>query len=140
MAIRLSSTGAVENLADFAVPPVVAQGETATLRIMLFGTGATLAAARFLVLSPDGQAVDVTSSFRNVSASFPGTFISLFDLNYTFQQGGHYAFFLHDTGTGDVWADKTFAAPWATNLDAKISEIKKQRTDVERVYSKVNRG
>jgi hypothetical protein len=137
MAVRLD---AVTNRLDFAVPAFVSKGETAVLRIVLFGTGGTIAPLRFLITSPDGQTVDMIAAFRDVSAAYPATFISLFELNYTFQQGGHYTFVLNDTGSGEVWVDKTFAAPWATNMDIPVSDLRRQRTDIERVYNRTARG
>lgn len=137
MATRLE---AVSNIADISVPAFVAQNESAKIRISLYGTGAALTTYAVYIVSPDGQAVDYVSSFRDVSAAVPFTFISIFEFEYTFRQAGHYTFLMHESGSGSVWTDKTFAAQWATNMDAKISDIKKQRTDLERIYNRVNRG
>ena len=136
-----AGAGTLDNLADFSVPPIVAQGESSVIRIILFGSGSTLAGSYyFYIISPDGQSKEVSTSFRAVTPTGPAPYLEVFEMPYTFQQAGHYTFSLNERlGTGHIWIDKTFAAPWATRIDIPVSDLKRQRTDIERVYNRVNR-
>lgn len=122
---------------DFFCPPIVAQGERNVLRAFIYGTGGSLAAINIYVIAPNTDAVNFTSSFANVSSSFPATFLSQFQAEYTFQQSGLYVFVVHDTATGKVWIEKTYCAEWASKIDIPVSQLGKQRADIQRIYGKV---
>lgn len=134
MARRLE---AVTVIADIAAPALVGQGETSKIRVILYGTGASLANWILYLIPPGGQALNLTSSLVDLGALF--TFITVFEMGYTFQQPGHYTWILNNTATGDVYVTESISAEWATRIDEKISTLKKQRTDIERTYNMVSR-
>lgn len=122
---------------DFAVPVTVAKNDRSSIRLFLYGTGASLTNIAVYVIPPRGQAINITSIFTDVSSSFPATFLSQFDAEYTFQQIGLYVFIVHDSSSGDVWVDKTFCSQWASNMDAPVSNFSRQRSDIQRIYGKI---
>jgi len=124
---------------DFFCPPVAAQNERNLLRLFLYGTGGSLATISVYVIPPNGQALEISSSFTDVSSSFPATFLTQFQAPYTFQQPGLYTFIIHDSSTGYVWIDKTYCAEWASRIDIPVSQLEKQRADIQRVYSRVSK-
>lgn len=124
---------------DFFCPPIVASGEQNILRAFVYGTGGSLAAVDIYVIPPNGGATEITDQFIDVSASFPATFLSQFQTEYTFQQPGMYVFIVHDTATGDVWIDKIYCAEWASKIDVPVSQLGRQRADIQRIYGRVNK-
>lgn len=122
---------------DFFSPPLVALNERSVLRTFIYGTSGSLATITIYVIPPRGQAIDITSLFSDVSTSFPATFISQFEAEYTPQQTGLYSFIVHDSASGNVWIDKSYCSEWAGRIDIPTSDLLKQRSDIQRIYGKV---
>jgi hypothetical protein len=122
---------------DFFCPSIAAKNERNVLRLFLYGTGGTMATIDIYAIPPSGQALLLDTTFTDVSGSFPATFVSQFEAPFTFQIAGLYTFIVHDTSTGDVWIDKTYCAEWASRIDIPVSQLNKQRADIQRIYGKV---
>ncbi len=129
---------AVTNTIDFAVPAIVAQGQTAKVRVILYGVGGALTGLNFYVIPPNGQLINMVTSLYAVATGF--TFITMFEMGYAFQQQGHYTWILHNTATGDVWVQESISADWATNIDAKVSDTLKLATSISQLRSNIVRG
>lgn len=124
---------------QFFAPSIVARGERNVLRLLLYGTGGSMATISILVIPPRGSAENINSIFSDVSASLPVTFISQFEAEYTFQERGLYTFVIEDSASSEVWADKTYCSEWASRIDIPVSDILRQRSDIQRIYNKVGR-
>lgn len=126
--------------ADVCAPAFVAQGERNVIRIVLYGVGATLADYDCWIVTPRQEYIQIDGLFVQVALGF--TYVKIFEAEFTFSQPGQYTVVLHNT-TGptanDTWITEVTAADWVSRLDVPISDIKKQRTDIERVYNAVSR-
>lgn len=118
-------------------PPISALGERLSVRILLYGTGASLAGINIYIIPPVGDAFEISDSFVDVSSSFPATFISQFQTEYTFKQRGLFIFLAHDTASGNVFYETTYCAQWASRIDQNVSDVNKQRADLQRIYGKI---
>lgn len=128
------------NRISISTPGFAAQNERLSLKLVLYGSGGSLATVNVYVLPPFGQAINITDFFQDVSSTFPATFISLFQTEYTFQQKGLYVFLVHETASGDVWIADTYCSEWASRIDQPVSDLNKQRADLQRVFGRLNRG
>ena len=128
------------SIVDISVPSMAALNERMSIKITLFGSGGTLADTAIYVIPPTGDAIDITNNFINTSGSFPSTFITLFQTEYTFQQRGLYLFLAHNSLTMRVFMANSYCSEWASRIDQPISDLNKQRADLQRVFGRLNRG
>lgn len=124
---------------QFFSPAIVAKNERNLLRLFVYGTGGSMATVSVYVVPPRGSGENINSIFVDVSASFPATFLSQFEAEYTFQEPGLYTFIVHDSASGDVWIDKTYCSEWASKIDIPVSDVLRQRSDIQRIYNKIGR-
>jgi hypothetical protein len=127
------------NTLHLSSPSFAAEDEKIALKLTLHGTSGSLSTITVYVLPPRGQAIDITSLFQDVSSTFPATFISLFQAEYTFKQKGLFVFLVHESSSGGVWITETYCVEWATRIDIPVSDLTKQRSDIQRIYGRLNR-
>ena len=128
------------NPISISTPGFAAQNERLSLKLTIHGPGGSLADIAAYVLPPIGQAINITDFFQNVSSVLPVAFMTLFQTEYTFQQKGLYVFLVHETSSGDVWIADTYCSEWASRIDQPVSDLNKQRADLQRVFGRLNRG
>jgi hypothetical protein len=123
----------------FSCPPVVAMGESVQLRIMLSGGIGSLADFVIQAMFPNGEVKDVTVEFVLAPAASGPGFIT-YVRNFAFIVPGHYSFLIHRTTAGleRQWMDSMYCAEWASRIDVPVSQLGRQRSDIQRVYSRVN--
>ena len=85
---------------------------------------------------PNGEHIDVSVNL----VALPGVFISVWRLNISLNiEGLHtFAVVVNDT-TMQVYAFASVqCAGWISNIDVPVSQLERQRADIQRVYSRVN--
>ena len=118
------------------VPSLMALNESGTIRVLLYGTGATLGGLSLYVVTPRRETQDITSSL--LDTSIPFTFLTLFEMRFAFSLQGNFMFVLHNATTGDVICSHTDVAEWTSRIDQPISDFNKLRTEVQRNLSRVS--
>lgn len=109
-------------------PEIVAPGDE--VRVRLPGLGSALANLTAYRLSPLGYEINVTAFLR----ALPGPVITGYELIVTLTDAGNHLIKITDsTGTGDTGYKQITAAVWASRIDANISDIMRQRVEVERL-------
>jgi len=131
---RLSSTN---NLMVMS-PVVVGKDEADKIGVMIYGTGGSMTGLTLYAISPRGQITDVTAYLSEITTGL--TFLTLFEATFTFGSSGRYKFILHDTVSGDVIVSSTDVPEWTSNIDMKVSEVAKQRVDIQRIYGRIKQG
>jgi len=123
----------------FTCPAVVAKDESAQLRIMLASGIGNLSGFVVLAMFPNGETRDITTSFAFTPVVSSLGFV-IYSLNFAFTVPGHYSFLIYRTASGleRQWIDSSYCAEWAARIDVPVSQIGRQRADIQRVYSRIN--
>jgi hypothetical protein len=124
------------NLVDIMPPAFVGLNDTSAIRIAVM-TSITLADLTVYVIDPRGQVLDITSGFVSL-AGVPWNYLLSQDFN--FRMPGLYTFSVYRSTSGSEgrWNASAFCAEWASRIDVPVSQLSKQRSDIQRVYSRVN--
>jgi len=131
---RLSST----NNLLLLTPGVVGKGDSDRISVMIYGTGGSLTGLVLYAMGPLGQLADITNYLSAVPTGL--TFLTLFEATYTFGASGRFKFILHDTVSGDAIISATDVPEWTSNIDMPISDVAKQRVDIQRIFGKIKQG
>lgn len=124
------------------LPAFVGKGESAVLRLWWATSSTGLSNVSVYVVPPTGGVIDITNRFvYNPSASIAGAVVQ-FDGKYLFRSEGGYAFVIVDENTTpkNIYLGYSYCAPWTTRIDQPISDLNKQRADLQRVFGRLNRG
>ncbi len=135
MSNRVTTTNDIE----FSTPVIVAKGDSEKIRLLLYGTSATIGSDTITVIDPDGIVTAITGLFRQMQG-LPFTFITVFDTEFRFSKAGAYLFVYHETTTGDAIVSTTFCTQWASRIDVPVSDFNKLRTEVSRVRTTIKKG
>lgn len=120
------------------VPQYMALKDSGRINIIVSSGAGTLAGMSFYVITPSGQMDELISRFRLVASGLP--FMTVFDMSYAYLERGNYIFALHDIGTTETILARTDVAEWTSNIDMPLSKVAGQRADIQRTFSRVNRG
>jgi len=131
---RLSST----NNLLLLTPGIVGKGDTDKISVMIYGTGGSLTNLVLCVVGPFGQWQNITSYLNAIA--IPLTFLTLFEATYTFGASGRFKFILHDTASGNAIVSTTDVPEWTSNIDMPISDVAKQRVDIQRIFGRIKQG
>ena len=131
---RLSST----NNLLLLTPGVVGKGDSDRISVMIYGTGGSLTGLVLYAMGSLGQLADITNYLSAVQTGL--TFLTLFEATYTFGASGRFKFILHDTVSGDAIISATDVPEWTSNIDMPISDVAKQRVDIQRIFGKIKQG
>jgi hypothetical protein len=142
MAVQINTSS---NAVELTSPEFSGQGDVSRIRLFLNGSAPPfIGTERLFVISPDGSVKELISLMRSVDLTttpFSSWSFALYEMEFTFSAKGLYTFvFSMSSALPELWITSTFVADWATRIDIPISDLKKQRTDMERIYSKLNRG
>lgn len=122
--------------AELSVPAFAGLNDVGQIRVVLPGSGTALTGFALYLLYPNGYSATLTTSLVSIGAVF--TPVTVFQFSFSFTASGNYLWILNDTSGGGIWIANTQVGAWSANLDGKISDIKKQRTDIERTYAAVS--
>ena len=123
---------------SLVAPAFVGRGESDILSVLAIGTGADLTNHQIYLLPPTGGAIEITDMLTDTEAPF--TFFTQFNTSYVFQQQGLYILLGVNTSTGATYATDIYCASWTSRIDQPISDLDKQRSDIQRVFGRLNRG
>ena len=113
---------------DLFCPPVAARNETVRLRLFL--NTVAIADAVVYVIYPNSNTETITQNFELIVTG-------RYECNFTFNIGGLYSFIAYDSVSGNSYIDKTYCAEWASRIDIPVSQLGKQRSDIQRIFGKV---
>lgn len=119
-------------------PGVVGKGDSDRISVMIYGTGGSLTGLVLYAMGPLGQWADITNYLSVVPTGL--TFLTLFEATYTFGASGRFKFILHNTVSGDAIISATDVPEWTSNIDMPISNVAKQRVDIQRIFGKIKQG
>lgn len=128
--------GAHVTVADIIAPASVATKEKASLFILLDGAGGALTNYTVLLIDPDGQAINITANFAAISAA--SAFATMFMAPYVFMKPGHYCAVMQESSGGDIWTASIIVSEWPNRIDIPVSQLEKQRADIQRIYGRVS--
>ena len=131
---RLTTTNNIALL----TPTVAGKGESDKISVVIRGAGGSLTGLALYAVGPFGQVADITAYLAEITTSL--SFVTLFEATYTFNAPGRFKFILHDTVSGDAIISATDIPEWTSNIDMPISEIAKQRVDIQRIFGRIKQG
>ena len=124
------------NLVDIMPPAFVGINDTSAIRIAVM-TSVLLADLVIYVIDPRGNVLDITAGFVSLSGA-PWSY--LLSQDYNFRMPGLYTFSVYRSTAGSEgrWNASTYCAEWPSRLDVPVSQLGKQRSDIQRIYGRVS--
>lgn len=120
-------------------PSVIGLGESARIVFMLVPTPGT-DVMTLKAYSPNNIEIDMTTSLRAIVASSPAT-LSFYAADISLGILGDWYFEVKDATSGDWGSCMTSVRQWATNMDKPVSQVMKQRVDIDRLRTTIrNKG
>ena len=111
-------------------PALVAKGEKSAIRFML-GVS-VIANVTVYVVYPSGISEQIDIS----RFSTPDGIVYSADFN--FSESGYYSFYAYDSTLTEYCFDGTYSAEWASKIDVPVSQLGRQRADIQRIYGRVS--
>lgn len=124
---------------DLLGPGIVALGEGAKLRFLMAPTiGTDVMTVK--VINPNEVEFDITTFLRAIVPVSPAT-ISHYVIDVTPDAVGDWYYEVRDATSGDWGACMVSVRQWAGNMDKPVSQVMKQRVDIDRLRTNIrNQG
>lgn len=124
------------NLVDIMPPAFIGLNDTSAIRIAVM-TSILLADLTVYIIDPRGNVLDITAGFTSLSGA-PWNY--LLSQDYNFRMPGLYTVSVYRSTAGSPgrWNASTYCAEWSSKLDVPVSQLGKQRSDIQRIYGRVS--
>jgi hypothetical protein len=127
-------------LLDIQAPTFVREKEVSQIFIITQTLLSLATSYKLLQIFPDGSHKDITAAISQISV--PGIIYLMYRARVVFDVPGLHTFLLqvYDSSAYRTSVSSTQCSAWAANIDVPTSQLGKQRSDIQRVFSRVNNG
>ncbi|MBF0501488.1 MAG: hypothetical protein HQM09_15210 [Candidatus Riflebacteria bacterium] len=124
-------------IVNLCVPVIAAMGDVVKVRLFIFGAIVGIGGTSLKAFDPESYSIDLSTSLRDISGRLGDPDTAIYECNLTAAKVGIYTFFYNDPTTSSFYVQNMTVTQWATNMDNKISDILKQRTEISRLRTTI---